>query len=171
MKGNNRVESFENPDVTFEPRDVNPRSLFFIGISILVAAVVIHFGVLLLFDYFAARDRRRGLQPSTTVRSSQVRQPPEAQLQVNPEHDLGELRQAQADKLRGYDWADQNAGTVRIPIERAMELLAQRGLPQVEQQHGTDKTSPADHSQAQQGSGQRGTTNANSGRVAKQKQP
>ena len=26
-------------------------------------------------------------------------------------------------------WADRNAGTVRIPIERAMELILERGLP------------------------------------------
>ena len=26
-------------------------------------------------------------------------------------------------------WVDQSKGTVRIPIERAMELIAQRGLP------------------------------------------
>jgi hypothetical protein len=31
--------------------------------------------------------------------------------------------------LATYDWVDQKAGTVRIPIDRAMELIAQRGLP------------------------------------------
>jgi len=31
--------------------------------------------------------------------------------------------------LENYTWADQSKGTVRIPIERAMELIAQRGLP------------------------------------------
>jgi len=31
--------------------------------------------------------------------------------------------------LSNYSWADQSKGKVRIPIERAMELLAQRGLP------------------------------------------
>jgi hypothetical protein len=38
--------------------------------------------------------------------------------------------------LEYYSWADQGQGKVRIPIERAMELIAQRGLPvapQVEQ--------------------------------------
>ncbi len=31
--------------------------------------------------------------------------------------------------MHSYGWVDQPAGVVRIPIDRAMELLAQRGLP------------------------------------------
>ncbi len=31
--------------------------------------------------------------------------------------------------LDNYSWVDQSQGKVRIPIERAMELIAQRGLP------------------------------------------
>jgi hypothetical protein len=31
--------------------------------------------------------------------------------------------------LENYSWADQSKGKVRIPIERAMELTAQSGLP------------------------------------------
>ena len=31
--------------------------------------------------------------------------------------------------LENYTYVDQRQGTVRIPIERAMELIAQRGLP------------------------------------------
>jgi hypothetical protein len=31
--------------------------------------------------------------------------------------------------LDNYSWANQSQGKVRIPIQRAMELVAQRGLP------------------------------------------
>ena len=31
--------------------------------------------------------------------------------------------------LASYDWVDQKNGVVRIPIDKAMDLLAQRGLP------------------------------------------
>ena len=34
-----------------------------------------------------------------------------------------------AERLQGYHWVDQPAGVVQIPIERAIDLLAQRGLP------------------------------------------
>lgn len=134
METNDRnAESVRRGDVAFEPRDVNARSLLLVGIGVLVAGFVIHFAVLFLFDSFAARDQHRGLQPSTMVRSSEVRQPPEPRLQVDPAREMGELQREQAGKLRGYDWADRQAGTVRIPIERAMLLLVERGLPAVPQ--------------------------------------
>ena len=31
--------------------------------------------------------------------------------------------------LDNYSWVDRSQGKVRIPIERAMELMPQRGLP------------------------------------------
>lgn len=45
---------------------------------------------------------------------------------------LMQARAEQAEKLTGYRWIDRKAGVVAIPIERAMELVAQeqagRGL-------------------------------------------
>ena len=41
--------------------------------------------------------------------------------------------------LENYSYVDQSKGTVRIPIERAMELIAQRGLPVVPQASATEK--------------------------------
>jgi len=43
--------------------------------------------------------------------------------------DLADLHQREDLLLDNYSWIDQSKGTVRIPIERAMELIAQRGLP------------------------------------------
>ena len=39
--------------------------------------------------------------------------------------------------LENYSWLDEQQGTVRIPIERAMELIAQRGLPVAPEAQGT----------------------------------
>lgn len=39
---------------------------------------------------------------------------------------LTELRQAQAQQATSYDWVDKNAGVVRLPIERAMELTVEK---------------------------------------------
>jgi hypothetical protein len=44
--------------------------------------------------------------------------------------DVADLHAREDLLLDNYSWADQAQGKVRIPIERAMELLAQRGLPQ-----------------------------------------
>jgi hypothetical protein len=43
--------------------------------------------------------------------------------------DLAQLHVREDLLLENYTWVDQPGGKVRIPIERAMELIAQRGLP------------------------------------------
>lgn len=54
---------------------------------------------------------------------------PAPQLETDERSELNDESLREADTLSTYGWVDQNAGTVRIPIDRAMELLAQRGLP------------------------------------------
>ena len=48
---------------------------------------------------------------------------------MNPREDLQRILAKQQQKLETYGWEDRQAGTVRIPIERAMDLLLQKGLP------------------------------------------
>jgi hypothetical protein len=43
--------------------------------------------------------------------------------------DVADLHQREGLLLDNYSWIDQSQGKVRIPIERAMELIAERGLP------------------------------------------
>jgi hypothetical protein len=50
-------------------------------------------------------------------------------LQTDPAQDLERLRQAENDALNNYGWVDRSRGIVRVPIDRAMELLLKRGLP------------------------------------------
>ncbi len=40
-----------------------------------------------------------------------------------------QLRKEENKVLDHYAWVDQNAGVVRIPIERAIDVLAEKGLP------------------------------------------
>jgi hypothetical protein len=47
------------------------------------------------------------------------------------------------DVLESYDWVDQNNGVVRIPIDRAMDLVAQRGLPVLPEGAGANADSGA----------------------------
>ncbi len=57
------------------------------------------------------------------------RLPPEPRLQVNPKQELKDLRARELDTLDHYGWVDKNAGVARIPIENAMKLTLERGLP------------------------------------------
>jgi hypothetical protein len=55
--------------------------------------------------------------------------PPPPRLQSYPFQDIKELRRDEDRLLNNYEWINKNAGTVRIPIARAMEIVAERGLP------------------------------------------
>jgi len=45
------------------------------------------------------------------------------------DQDVADLHAREDLLLNNYSWVDQSKGTVRIPIEQAMQLIAQRGLP------------------------------------------
>jgi len=55
--------------------------------------------------------------------------PPEPRLQEAPALDLERFRAREEEILGGYGWVDRPSGVVRIPIDRAMELVAKEGLP------------------------------------------
>jgi hypothetical protein len=55
--------------------------------------------------------------------------PPNPRLQTDPVADWDTLHATEEALLSSYGWVDQKAGTVHIPIDRAMDELAQRGLP------------------------------------------
>lgn len=50
-------------------------------------------------------------------------------LEVDPRATLQATRQGNAQVERGYGWADRSRGEVRIPINRAVEMLLRKGLP------------------------------------------
>ncbi|MGC9224645.1 MAG: hypothetical protein ACP5E2_12005 [Terracidiphilus sp.] len=55
---------------------------------------------------------------------------PTPRLQIDDgNQDVSDLHAREDLLLNHYSWIDESKGTVRIPIGRAMELLAQRGLP------------------------------------------
>lgn len=54
---------------------------------------------------------------------------PSPKLEEDERGQLNGIRVAEEKTLYSYGWVDEKAGTVHIPIERAMDLLVQRGLP------------------------------------------
>lgn len=55
--------------------------------------------------------------------------PPPPNLLTNEPANLAAFRAHEEEVLDSYGWQDKNAGTVRLPIERAMELALERGFP------------------------------------------
>lgn len=110
-----------------EERDLNVRAvgLFLVGLLLTVGAALLVVGW--LFDYFTVRQARLDVPPSRLAEARPM--PPEPRLQVAPLEDLKATRAAEDAALIGYGWVDRKAGIAKIPINRAMELLAERGLP------------------------------------------
>ena len=94
-----------------------------------MAGIVISFVVWLLFQYFEARESRKVTPEFPLAAQQGNRLPPEPRLQTNPRADLADLRAQEENVLETYGWIDKNASVVRIPIEEAMKLTVQRGLP------------------------------------------
>lgn len=55
--------------------------------------------------------------------------PPAPRLQTNPAGNLPETLEHENSILSTYGWVDKSQGVVRIPIDRALDLVAERGLP------------------------------------------
>ena len=106
-----------------ERRDVRIRPVALAVIGLLALLVILGAAVALLLRHF----ERREAASSTPASPLGVRDtPPAPRLQVAPRKDLRTLRAEEDQLLESYAWVDRRAGTVRIPIERAMELLAER---------------------------------------------
>jgi hypothetical protein len=112
-----------------EKRDVTFRPIVLGGIGFLIVAVIIFVAMRWLIAFYAAREA--ALSPARNpLAASYAREvPPEPRLQTAPILDLQALHTAEDAVLNNYGWINQPNGNVRIPIARAMELLAQRGLP------------------------------------------
>jgi hypothetical protein len=80
-----------------------------------------------LFGYIVERDASRDTPPSPLAGTRAPYTGP--RLQVAPPQDMKEMEAAEQEVLESYSWVDPESGIVRIPIERAIDLLAERGLP------------------------------------------
>jgi hypothetical protein len=115
--------------VHHESSDVNFRSIVGFGLALAIVAVLVHVVIWGVFSFFDAREARH-VEPEYPLAATQAaKTPPEPRLQVNPRQDLQDLRDQEDRILSSYGWVDTNAGTVRIPIDEAIRLTLQRGLP------------------------------------------
>ena len=116
----------DNPDVTHERSDVDIRAILRFGVALTLTAVVIHLALYWLLEQY-----ENGAPRSAPVVSAPdaEEQTPAPRLQIAPRRNLAEMRAAEERKLTTYGWVDKEKQTVRIPIGRAMELLAEPGLP------------------------------------------
>ncbi len=107
-----------------ENSDANVRDVIFSGLGLAIATFVICLLMLGLFRYLAGS---RESTPANPLAGSQI--PPEPRLEVQPWEQLKQLRAHEDQVLNSYGWVDKDKGIVHIPIDRAIDIVAQQGLP------------------------------------------
>ena len=66
-------------------------------------------------------------EPSRTSAGLTVA-PPQPRLQTDPSEDLAQFRAEEDKRLNTYYWIDKKKGLVHIPIEQAMQEMAEKGI-------------------------------------------
>jgi hypothetical protein len=147
------VSYITNPDVAHEESDVAVRPLLWFVGGLTFFTLITCLAMLLMFKFFLNRELSQELEPSPLARQGEERLPPEPRLQLAPgwqvttgdgrrqdlslsADNVGYVPQPWSEYLlvadewkreaEGYGWADEQAGTVRVPIEHAMRVYLER---------------------------------------------
>ncbi len=127
----------------FERRDIGVGGVLYFLLGLAVFGMITHFLMTGLYSYLEKRTEAQQAPVSPLVKNAPTdtrhlpvdykdylqQNFPSPQLEIDERNQLDKIRFDEAQTLSTYDYIDQKAGTVRIPIDRAMELIAQRGLP------------------------------------------
>lgn len=125
-----------------EASDIRLRPILMAGLILAVLGVVGPLVLFPVFDFVLSRQAAQDPPLPPLARTDQT--PPEPRLQTSPPRDWEELVTRQRAILDGYSWVDQPGGAVRIPIERAMDLIVERDLLPVRPDTGEMQTWPED---------------------------
>ncbi len=110
----------------YEKSDINIRKVSVYGAGLLV--VICAAGILITIFVFKKLTTQNEEAPPSPMYQIEQR-PPEPRLQADPQLDLKKLRTIEEEKLNSYGWVDRANGVVRIPVEQAMDRVAEKGLP------------------------------------------
>jgi hypothetical protein len=126
-----------DPEMEFEHQDLSPSAVYAFLTGLAVAGILIYFvlwGLYRYLDYY-----QRSHQPpqnplvqteadTRNVSPQAIQHFPQPRLEKNERVEINDFLLKEEQTLDSYGWVDQKAGVVRIPIDRAMQLVAQRGL-------------------------------------------
>ena len=118
------------PGAKYEHTDIDPAIGYKFALWLTVA-MVLSFGI--VYGTFVFFDRQEASANAAAERyplAKDFERPlPTPSLQTQPFADLYSLREDDAQKLGSYGWVDKAGGVARIPIDKAMEVMMQRGFP------------------------------------------
>jgi hypothetical protein len=127
-----------------EDSDVRVKGILMFALGLVALGMVVHVVLGLVMQGFSRRESTgQALRPPFLAVDVV---PPAPRLQGNPGVDLVQFKEHELDRLNHYGWIDKETGIARIPIDRAMDILAQKGLPEPAgpPESGTEKASPSD---------------------------
>jgi len=124
----------------YERRDIGAAGVLYFLLGLTVAGLLVYFVVAGLYSYLEKRSeaQQAPVNPLVTNAPADTRRIPKdypqgafpnPKLEEDERGQLNDIRLKEEQTLSTYDYIDQKSGTVRIPIDRAMDLVAQRGLP------------------------------------------
>jgi hypothetical protein len=111
----------------YERSDASPRGLIYFVLTIAAVLAVVSLFLIWLFKHYQ-KIENPGSFVATPFEAVQPLPPP-PRIQPDPSVDIRNYLQSQQNVLNTYGWIDRQAGIVRMPIDRAMELVLERGLP------------------------------------------
>jgi hypothetical protein len=110
-----------------EPTDISLRAALWFALGLIVGTTLI---ALLVAWFQIGMDHSKTAWPHQPDNPEPQFHPPAPALQTGVSGDLETFRQEEEEALQKYGWVDRKTGVVRIPLQRARELILQRGLPQ-----------------------------------------
>lgn len=125
---------------SYEHRDLQASSILYFLLTIVVATVLCLFVLRGFYAYLDHREKvaQPAVNPLVTNIPADTRHVgpgypqsvfPNPKLEEDERGQLNSIVINEEKTLYSYGWVDEKTGTVRIPIERAMDLIVQRGLP------------------------------------------
>jgi hypothetical protein len=135
----------------FEREDLSPQGIFAFLVGLGLVCVLVLFVLKGMYWYLDMRAKAKQPLPNPLVQPTQadtravlpseINKFPQPRLETNERLEINDVRLKEEKTLNSYGWVDEKAGIVHLPIERAIELVAQRGLP-TRPQAGTVPPSP-----------------------------
>lgn len=126
-----------DPGKGHEVRDVNFGNVMLIGAALLALVFVVMLVTVGILELMSSTPVASKLPASRFAEEMRDWKPPEPRLESSPASTLAEVRTREDSLLNAYHWMNKDSGIARIPIERAMEIIAARGLPFRDTSHVT----------------------------------
>ncbi|MBZ5527366.1 MAG: hypothetical protein LAN71_05630 [Acidobacteriia bacterium] len=122
-------------DVGFEAKDIQVPWILKFLVVMAVVLVASYYLCWAIYSVSLEHARRADVQAATARQAEPPKALPEPFLQgvpgheTDPQQDLRDMRARERKNLSQTRWVDEKAGIAEIPVEEAMKIISEKGLP------------------------------------------